>query len=239
MSAMTQQVAPEADAGRPIISTVVFDWDLTLSDSRAALLTSWYESTEAVIGRRYPADPAEEDVAFTRPGSEIWPAIAPDGQRSARLAEAFQAAYERNSSVIRAFPGVAQMLVALRVAGVGIGVVTSKGRRRYEPDASRIGLADKIDVAVCAGEAPAKPDPRGVLDAVRRLGGEPAQAAMVGDTIVDIQAGLRAGVIPVGVGWGHCDTARLLAAGARAVAATPAELSRMLRQARLGERVPA
>jgi HAD superfamily hydrolase (TIGR01509 family) len=217
------------------IVAVLFDWDGTLSDSRIALLTSWHESTEAVVGRKYPADGAEEDIVFTKPGSEIWPAIARDGEESARLTEAFQAAYERNSSTVRAFPGIVEMLGALRAGGIGTGVVTSKGRRRYESDASRIGVAGKIDVAVCVGEAPPKPDPGGLLEALRRLGAEPDRAAMVGDTIVDIDAGVRAGAIPVGVGWGHGDGVELLAAGARAVARTPAELSLILTHERFDE----
>jgi HAD superfamily hydrolase (TIGR01509 family) len=238
MSAMTQPVARGADADRRI-AAVLFDWDGTLSDSRAALLASWHESTQAVLGRKYPGDATQEDIVFTKPGSEIWPAIARDREEAARLAEAFQAAYERHSSTVRAFPGVFDMLVALRAAGIVIGVVTSKGRRRYEPDASLIGIAGNIDVAVCAGEAPPKPDPAGLTEALRQLGSESDRAAMVGDTVVDIEAALRAGAIPVGVGWGHGHRDELLAAGARAVARTPAELRRMLTQGLVDGRAPA
>ena len=42
------------------ITAVLFDWDGTLIDSRAALLAAWHESTEAVIGHRFPATAAEE-----------------------------------------------------------------------------------------------------------------------------------------------------------------------------------
>ena len=137
-----------------MIQAVLFDWDGTLSDSRPALLASWYECSEAVLGRRYPASEAEEDVVFTRPGGEIWPAIASDAEQAEQLFEAFQEAYARHSQSLKAFPGVADMLTAVRAAGISTAVVTSKGRRRYEPDAARIGLAEHIDVAVCAGEAP-------------------------------------------------------------------------------------
>ena len=167
------------------MGAVLFDWDGTLSDSREALLASWHESTGAVLGRRYPADAAEEDVVFTQPGAQIWRAIASDAEQVEQLAVAFQDAYERHSQTVRAFPGVLEMLSALRAAGISTAVVTSKGRRRYEPDAARLGVAEEIDVAVCAGEAPPKPDPGGVLEALRRLGVEPARAAMVGDTAVE------------------------------------------------------
>jgi HAD superfamily hydrolase (TIGR01509 family) len=210
------------------MEAVLFDWDGTLSDSRAALLASWHESSATVLGRRYPADTREEDVVFTRPGSEIWPAISRDGAQARALAEAFQLAYARHSDGIRAFPGIAAMLAEIRAAGIATGVVTSKGRRRYEPDAVRVGVAREIDVAVCAGEAAPKPNPDGVLEALRRLGTEPDHAAMVGDTVVDIEAARAAGVIAIGVGWGHGEITALMAAGAQAVAATPAELAGIL-----------
>jgi HAD superfamily hydrolase (TIGR01509 family) len=211
-----------------MMDAVLFDWDGTLSDSRAALLASWHESTEAVLGRRYPADVAEEDVVFTQSGMSIWPVLARDEEQSAQLAEVFQEAYERHSRTLRAFPGIVEMLVALRAAGISTAVVTSKGRRRFEPDAERVGLAAEIDVAVCAGEAAPKPDPEGVLEALRRLGVQPERAAMVGDTVVDMAAARAAGVLAVGVSWGHSEAETLLAAGARAVAGTPAELVDML-----------
>jgi HAD superfamily hydrolase (TIGR01509 family) len=210
------------------LRAALFDWDGTLSDSREALLASWYESTEAVLGRRFPADAAEEDLVFTQPGSRIWPSIAGDAGIADQLAHAFQAAYERCSSTVRAFPGVIELLAGLRASGIGTGVVTSKGRERYEPDARRIGVADEIEVAVCAGEAPPKPDPGGVLEALRRLSVKPEHAAMVGDTVVDIAAGLQAGVHPIGVTWGHGRGAELIEAGAGAIAETPAELGQIL-----------
>lgn len=228
MSVVSDSGVAAALVASPTLGAVLFDWDGTLSDTRAALLASWHQSTEAVLGRRYPADAAEEDVVFTKPGAEIWPAIARDADEADRLAEAFQQAYERHSHMARAFPGVAEVLAALRAGGIRTGVVTSKGRERYEPDALRIAVGGEIDLAVCAGEAPPKPDPGGVLEALNRLRIEPERAAMVGDTVVDIEAGVRAGAMPIGVGWGHGAGADLLAAGARAVAGTPVQLTRIL-----------
>ena len=218
------------------MDAAIFDWDGTLSDSRPALLASLYECSEAVLGWRYPSSADEEDIVFTRPGAEIWPAIASDAEQAAELFEAFQAAYARHSQSIKAFPGVADMLTAVRAAGISTAVVTSKGRLRYEPDAARIGLAHEIDVAVCAGEASPKPDPAGVLEALRRLGADPACAAMVGDTPVDIVAGVTDGVTAIGVAWGHSGGDLLRDAGAHVIAQTPAELTQLLLSTGAGSR---
>ncbi|HWE09113.1 MAG TPA: HAD family hydrolase [Solirubrobacteraceae bacterium] len=225
-------------ATRHGLRAVLFDWDGTLSDSRQVLLEAWHASTELVLGRRFPAAPEDEDVVFTLPGAEIWPAITADAEQADRLAAAFQEAYADAAGSLSAFPGIPEVLVELREHGIKIGIVTSKGRRRFVPDSERIRIGHLIDVAVCAGEAAAaKPDPASLLTALDGLGVGPAQAAMVGDTVVDVTAGRAAGTITFGVAWGHGTPGALLAAGAEWVAAGAAELlERVLASEPGGER---
>ena len=213
---------------------VVCDWDGTLLDSRAALLGAWHEATERVLGRRFPATADEEREVFTLPGSSIWPRLAPDARGLQALAERFQEAYESTGELVRAFPGVREALAELRAAGVAIGVVTSKARRRFSLDSQRAGLDALIDVSVCDGDAPApKPDPRPVLVALERLGVSAGDALMVGDTPVDVTAGLRAGVAVAGVLWGASTEDELRDAGATTLVAEPGELTALV----LGGRV--
>jgi HAD superfamily hydrolase (TIGR01509 family) len=197
------------------VIAALFDWDGTLIDSRAALLSAWRESTQALLGHPYPDTPAEEDIVFTLPGREIWPTLTDDVDA---LAASFQSAYDRSGEQVSAFPGVLEMLEELRSAGVRTAVVTSKSRRRYGPDAVRAGLAGAIDIAVCAEDVTAtKPDPDPVLRALEKLGVSGADALMVGDTPVDVAAALAAGTSAIGVGWGHSPASELLAVGASAV----------------------
>lgn len=217
----------------PPFAAALFDWDGTLIDSRAALLAAWHESSERVLGRRYPVTPEEEDVVFTLPGKEIWPTLVSGEAQLAELASEFQGAYDRNAELVRAFPGVRELLGELRSAGLSIGVVTSKGRRRFGPDASRGGLEDVVDVAICSEDSDtAKPHPGPVLRALEKLRVEAERAVMVGDTPVDVAAGIAAGVTTVGVSWGHFGETQLRAAGATAVAKRPADLLGIV----LGER---
>jgi HAD superfamily hydrolase (TIGR01549 family) len=218
-------VGAPGDAAVGAISAVLFDWDGTLLDSRTALLGAWHESTEAVIGRRFPATPAEEREVFTLPGSAIWPRLAEDADQLQALIEQFQQAYERTGELVRAVPGSHQALVELREAGVATAVVTSKARRRFALDARRAALDGLIDVSVCDDDAPAsKPDPRPLLAALERLGVGASSALMVGDTAVDVTAGLRAGTAVAGVLWGASTGDELRAAGADTLLAEPREL---------------
>ncbi len=51
---------------------------------------------------------------------------------------------------------------------------------------------------------------------------------MIGDTVFDIEMAVAAGTRALGVAWGYHTPDELLAAGAEAVAATPAELGELL-----------
>jgi pyrophosphatase PpaX len=166
---------------------------------------------------------------FTLPGSRIWPTLARERDQLDALVVAFQSAYEASAGEVRAFPGVKRMLEALRAAGLSIAVVTSKARRRYGPDACHAGIAALIDVAICAEDTDgAKPDPTPVLRALEQLGVRGSLAVMIGDTPVDVAAGIAAGTRTIGVAWGHAGEAELRAAGAEWVAGDPAQLSALL-----------
>jgi HAD superfamily hydrolase (TIGR01509 family) len=209
----------------PPIEAVLFDWDGTLLDSRDALLGAWHESTEAVIGRRFPVTRAEEHEVFTLPGAQIWPRLASDPAQEHELVERFQRAYERTGRLVRAVPGVHQAARELRDAGVQIAVVTGKARRRFALDAHRARLDDLIDVSVCAEDAvAAKPDPAPVATALAALGVPALRALMAGDTEVDILAGRAAGTAVAGVAWGEASEHELRAAGAELVVREPREL---------------
>ena len=210
----------------------LFDWDGTLLDSREALLCAWQCATEDVLGRRFPADAQEEELVFTLPGSQLVGHVAGDADRGADLAAAFQAADERASEQVRPFPGIVELLGRLRDAGVGIGVVTSKARRRYDADARRIAVDELVDVAVCQEDTTAhKPDPAPVVHALAALGVAADRAVMTGDTPVDLAAGAAAGTAIVGVAWGASGECALREAGAIAVARDANELETFVLQA--------
>lgn len=208
----------------------LFDWDGTLWDSLDALRSSWQVSTEAIVGRRYPATADEERLVFTLPGAVLWPPLTRSEEELATLKLRFEEEYLARTETVEPFPGIADALGGLHAAGIAIGVVTAKSRFRFDLAVEAAGLADLIDVAITYEDAEglAKPDPGPVLLACNRLGVEPARAAMVGDTPVDIEAGLRAGTAAVGVAWGATPAEVLLEAGAHAIAQRPHDLARLL-----------
>ena len=82
-------------------------------------------------------------------------------------------------------------------------VVTSKEVRFTEMILERFGIARFFDCIIGGDTVDArKPDPRPVIEAVRRLGGATRDAVMIGDSENDINAGRRAGTRTCGACYG-------------------------------------
>jgi phosphoglycolate phosphatase len=98
----------------------------------------------------------------------------------------------------------------LRTAGVRIGVATSDDRDPTERTLAALGLTGAVDAIVCADDGVAvKPAPDMVRHLCAQLGVDPARAAVVGDSVADLEMGRRAGaglVIAVLTGAGDRDS---------------------------------
>lgn len=80
---------------------------------------------------------------------------------------------------------------------VKLGVITGRPRTDMQRFLDDNHLSGVISTTICMEDAPAKPDPAGVLLALGKLGVD--RAWMIGDTPDDIRAARSAGVIPIGV----------------------------------------
>ncbi len=89
---------------------------------------------------------------------------------------------------------VAEHLLANR-GRVKIGVVSGGSRRTVTKTLETIGLLDKIDVLVCAGETPeGKPSPQPFLKAAELLGIDPAKCFVFEDGEAGVQSAIAAGM---------------------------------------------
>ncbi len=78
-----------------------------------------------------------------------------------------------------------------------LAVVTGRTREDALRTLDGAGLTELFETMVCMHDAPSKPDPAPLRLAMERLGVR--RAWMLGDTVDDITAARRAGVLPVGV----------------------------------------
>lgn len=131
----------------------------------------------------------------------------------------------------RVLPGVPEALAALRASGRRLALATTRGTASAVDTLQAKGLHAHFDF-VGGGDQVArhKPAPDVLLLALQRLGLQPHEALMVGDTSADVGAAQAAGVTCWAVLGGTHDEATLRAAGAQVVlggfAEVPAALAR-------------
>lgn len=125
----------------------------------------------------------------------------------------------------RPYPGIVEMLRDLVGQGCKLGVLSNK------PDEFTRRMVDSLlpDIgftAVIGASRPElrKPEPTNALNIAQTMGAEPKAVAFVGDSAVDVQTALNAGMFPVGVTWGLRPKCELESAGAKLLVDAPAEL---------------
>lgn len=181
---------------------VGFDLDMTLIDSRPAILASFGETSRATgtaidldaVDRRLGIK-LDDELAFWFPPDEIAAAAAIYRRYYVRLAE----------QMTTTLPGAHEALVAVRAAGERVVIITAKHPVSVGPSLRAAGLsADELFTLVHGPE-------KAVV--LRRL----RAAAYVGDTPPDMAAAVQAGVRAVGVATGSFTGEDLAGAGAEVV----------------------
>ena len=106
----------------------------------------------------------------------------------------------------RPFPGVEVELDRLVTAGYRLAVCTNKLQWLSRRLIDALELSDRF-AAICGPDTfgVQKPDPRILRSTIARVGGEPARAIMVGDSITDIRTARTASVPIIAVHFGYTD----------------------------------
>jgi len=211
-----------------LLGTVLFDLDGTVIDTGPLIAESFRHAVRTVLGKTIDD---EEMLAYVGGWSlrEQMCRLAPD--RAQELVEAYRAYNEPRHAGLEFCAGMYELLVELRAEGARLGLATAKRRStveiafRYLPQ-----LEALFDAIVCAEDTERhKPDPEPLLLTLRKLEGEPENAAYVGDSPFDVEAAQAAGLRSVAVSWGGIhDQERLRLAGPDALVSTKAELKTAL-----------
>jgi HAD superfamily hydrolase (TIGR01509 family) len=200
----------------------IFDIDGTLVDSNEAHVEAWHTAF-AAHGHDISRDRIRVEIG--KGGDKLVPSVLGDDveeQQGESLreqqSEEFLAIAKRTR--IPAFPRAREIFDTLKERGIRAALATSSSREHLEA----LGRSAGLDLAALSENLvnaddieETKPAPDLVEAAVRKLGLEPGECAMIGDTPYDAEAARRAGVACIGVTSGGNDATLLLQAGAMSV----------------------
>lgn len=181
---------------------IVFDWDGTLMDSTPAITRSIQLACRD-LGLPVPDDAHARHVIGLGLRDALEYAVPTlDPADYGRLAERYRFHYLNRDAQLVLFPGVREMLEALRKQHYLLAVATGKSRVGLQRALETTGLIGVFDDTRCADETFSKPHPAMLLELTRELGMDVERTVMVGDTTHDLQMAANAGAAGVAVSYG-------------------------------------
>lgn len=207
----------------PDLRAVLFDVDGTLIDSLAAVVPAIAETVQAHLGH-LPGD-AEVLALIGRPLREQAIVFGADEALAPTMVVQMIERMEANSHLERRYDGAVETLALAHARGLSIALVTSKSAPEIVPFLERFSHAEHVDTVVCASDvSQPKPDPESARLACARLGVEPHQAVMIGDSVYDLRCARGAGVMAVAVAYGAGAREALVAESPDLLFDTPEDL---------------
>ncbi len=207
---------------------VLFDLDGTLLDTLEDIADSANEALRTLGFPPHPVHAFKELIGggVANLARRAVPAERGDPETLDRMAALFRQEYAgRWDKKTRPYPGVAELLDALGARGIPMAVLSNKPDQFTQLCVAR--LLSRWTFQAVLGErdgVPRKPDPTGAAEIARRLGFAPRQILYLGDTKIDMQTAVSAGMHPVGALWGFQSAAELTEHGARVLIDHPRQV---------------
>ncbi|MTI11273.1 HAD-IA family hydrolase [Curvivirga aplysinae] len=211
---------------------VIFDCDGTLTDSQSRIVTA---TCYAFLQEGFE-EPSRKDICH-QVGLPLMQMMynlcqKDDMDLLHRMVENYKkAVYEvklPGTQMSPLFPDCRKTLTKLYDKGYFLGIATGMGRRGLERTVKDHGIDHLFTTLKSADDGPGKPNPDILLDSMLECGVEASDTVMIGDTVYDIEAGVNARAISIGVDWGYHAPEMLLQAGSYKVISSFNDLPELL-----------
>lgn len=185
---------------------VIFDLDGTLLNTIADLANSTNYALK-VLG--YPIhEPDKYNFMVGNGINKLFERALPDGEKTEenvlRVRQEFVPYYDQhNADKSRPYPGVTELLETLQTAGMQLAVASNKYQAATEKLIAYYFPNIKFTAVFGQREGiPVKPDPIIVKEILQIAKVQEEETLYVGDSGVDMQTAINAGVTSCGVTWG-------------------------------------
>lgn len=185
---------------------VIFDLDGTLLNTIADLANSTNYALK-VLG--YPIhEPDKYNFMVGNGINKLFERALPDGEKTEenvlRVRQKFVPYYDQhNADKSRPYPGVTELLETLQTAGMQLAVASNKYQAATEKLIAHYFPNIKFTAVFGQREGiPVKPDPIIMKEILQIAKVQEEETLYVGDSGVDMQTAINAGVTSCGVTWG-------------------------------------
>jgi phosphoglycolate phosphatase len=177
-------------------STVLFDFDYTLADSSEGAFDCINFALAEMGLAPVTAEAACRTIGLSLNETFLSLAEHHEPHRCAEFHGLFvRRADEVMSNLTVLFQSVPATIQALREAGLRLGIVSTKYRRRINQVLEREALQHGFEFVIGGEDVEQhKPHPQGLFEAMNRLECSPESVVYVGDSVVDAELATRAGV---------------------------------------------
>lgn len=191
---------------------LVFDWDGTLMDSEAHIVTSMQR---AMSDAQLPEMAREKIRDIIGLGlREAIARLLPEASEDLHLTLVDRYRYHFFADdPCEPFEGAELVLQVLTAQGYLMAVATGKGRRGLDRVLESTGFGQYFVATRCADETCSKPDPQMLREIIDVIGVMPSQTLMIGDTEYDLEMANAARTASLGMDYGVHSRERLLACG--------------------------
>lgn len=229
---MCQNIAQIEKSMKKMRKLIIFDLDGTLLDTREDIANA---CNYALKMCGCPERRLEEyNMLVGRGIYNLFRGALPEAKRTEEMVMEMKSHFvpyynEHIDDCTRPYPGIIDMLDTLAAKGMSFAIASNKYQEGTEALVEK--YFHKYSFACILGQRdgkPIKPDPEIVMEAMKAAGAGIGETVYCGDSDVDMQTGLNAGVDTIGVTWGFRTREELKAYNPWLLVENPTEITNAL-----------